>query len=161
MSEQRCSRCGTPCDDAQQDVHFCGRCGTPLAWQDGAPNVGYMPRPTGPMPPQLSPEEQNLGYWALGLGLASVTMCPLCGPFALWMGVRDNRAGAGAMGIAGVIIGGISTLGMFMLLLFWGGMGIFFLALAQHIPNMGGGPGAVPPPPPVPPGSWLPWWPGM
>jgi hypothetical protein len=165
MAEQRCSRCGTPHDAAQQNLHFCARCGTPLAWQGDAANVGFTPGPNGPMPVQPSPEAQNLGYWALGLGLASVTICPLCGPFALWMGMRASRAGAGGMGIAGTILGGIATLGMFMLLMFWGGLGLFLLALAQHIPSMGGAPGGVPPPPvplpPGPPGSWLPWWPGM
>ena len=166
MSEQRCSRCGTPYADAQQDVHFCARCGMPLAWQSDAVNVEFTPSPTGPMPPQPSPEALNLGYWALGLGLASMTICPLCGPFALWMGVRANRAGAGGMGVAGVILGGISTLGIFMLLLFWGGLGVFLLALSHYMQNFNGLPGATPPPPPVPlppeaPGSLLPWWPRM
>jgi hypothetical protein len=52
-------------------------------------------------------------YWALGLGLASVLTCGVfgfLGPFALWLGIRATREGAGPIAVAGLVLGVLGTL---------------------------------------------------
>ena len=81
------------------------------------PAPGYTPGPTGPMPSNvLSAEAQAAGYWALGLGIGSVVMCPVAGPFALWMGSRACKLGNKPMGIIGMICGGLGVLWILLLL---------------------------------------------
>ena len=81
------------------------------------PTPGYTPGPTGPMPgATLSQEAQSAGYWALGLGIGSVFMCPIAGPFAIWMGSRAYKLGNTAMGTIGFICGGLGTLWILLLL---------------------------------------------
>ena len=37
-------------------------------------------------------------------------MCPLCGPFAIWLGIRSQREeGPNALAIVGIVLGAIGT----------------------------------------------------
>ncbi|OYN87915.1 DUF4190 domain-containing protein [Parenemella sanctibonifatiensis] len=57
----------------------------------------------------------NYGTPALVLGILSMVMMPLLGPFALGLGiagVRSNPGGENGTSIAGIVMGALSTLGM-------------------------------------------------
>lgn len=83
---------------------------------------GPAPAPAGAPPPQpvqvpaeepVDPEISGTAWWAFGLGLASVFTCGLLsilGPVAIWLGVRANRRGGGALAVAGIVFGILGTL---------------------------------------------------
>jgi hypothetical protein len=83
------------------------------------------------MPPAPSQEALTWGYWALGLGIVGLIPCSICGPFALWCGLRANRLGAGALGMAGIVLGALGILAMLAGIIF--GLAFFgFVAPHQH-----------------------------
>ena len=76
---------------------------------------GYVPGGFGPRPD----EKNSLGGWALGLGIASLVCCSIVtGIPAIivgYMGMQaanEGRATNKGMSIAGIVMGGLSMLGL-------------------------------------------------
>jgi uncharacterized Zn finger protein (UPF0148 family) len=107
--EQVCWNCGRRVQTGEEVVEVVPESGAALpaedrGWQDELPADYQAP------PPQ---EAMTTAYWALGLGLASVLTCGVfafLGPFALWLGIRATREGAGPIAVAGLVLGALGTL---------------------------------------------------
>jgi hypothetical protein len=68
--------------------------------------------PTVPAVPPVDPAAQNLGIWALVVGLLSWFCCPIVGSIvAIVLGVRAKNRGVTGLGIAGIALGIISLIG--------------------------------------------------
>ena len=121
LAQTPCPNCGELLYPTERICWKCGQSIAPAAEASAAPPApmpqqAWQPGPTGPMPPSPSQEAMSLGYWALGLGIAGLIFCPFCGPFAIWMGMRANRAGAGGIGVVGLVLGGLATLYLVVLI---------------------------------------------
>ena len=105
-----CAKCGAPLNGAA----FCSACGTSatgaqVGGPSGAPAGGPVPGQYFPPPPKTN-----------GLAVASLVLSLLClSPLALILGIvslnqitkSNNTEGGKGLAIAGVVIGGLGSLG--------------------------------------------------
>lgn len=125
----RCPHCGEALYAGEQVCWNCGR-----RVETGERVAEAVPQPGAPAPVQergwraemppgyrTSPPQGAMrsAYWSLGLGLASALTCGLfcfLGPFALWLGIRATREGAGPVAVVGLVLGALGTLWLAMAL---------------------------------------------
>lgn len=105
----------------------------PSAYPSGQPGYQQYPgqaQPGGGYAPGMTPfgastEKNNLGGWALGLGIASLVCCGLfTGIPAIILGylgmqaAKEGRASNKGMAIAGLIMGSLSAVGSIIYIVF-------------------------------------------
>ena len=105
----------------------------PRAYPSGQPGYQQYPgqaQPGGGYAPGMTPfgastEKNNLGGWALGLGIASLVCCGLfTGIPAIILGylgmqaANEGRASNKGMAIAGLIMGSLSAVGSIIYIVF-------------------------------------------
>ena len=150
--QRTCPQCGYALGPFDEECPRCGRRGAEARPEPPTPPEAPVP-PTraAPGPPQpLSPAPSSgpLAGWALGLGIAGLVMCPICGPFALWLGIRSQREeGPNTLAIVGIVLGAIAAVAMlvpFLLVVIWM---IYKFTLGTNpppsLPPLPGGPGLL------------------
>ena len=98
-----------------------------------------FPPPPGAPPPDVPPPQAPGAAAALVLGILSIVICPLCGPFAWSLGRKGEQAAdaaGGSLGGRGVATAGkiLGMIGTFFLLLL-----IVLLVLSIAFGGGGGG----------------------
>lgn len=118
-TETRCWRCGHEMPSAVAAAAV-----TPPAEVTLPPVTSATPAavaPTAAPPPLVitltasapapDPAAQNLGIWALVVGLLSCFCCPIIGSIiAIYLGVQAKKRGVTGLGMAGIVLGIISLL---------------------------------------------------